>query len=297
MKDGANTGPYPVFRLQEMLDDGKLRAGDLVWHDGMEAWQPLENADSLRTGLRIPGAAASPSSAEETLANDSTAVSDGEAKADLEATVERILRMTDAQAEHMMALRQTVAVRRFFARHIDYAMSLGILALVSLSGVLEPWVDLWDLPAPRLGAQVLAGALWVVLETALLATTGTTPGKWLMGMRVRLQAGAGIPPWLVCLRRSVVVWCLGAGLSLPVLLLVPVVQGAMAWRSWMRTGSTFWDHTCGTRVEFQPVSKRARVMLFVFVTAWLLLLYYLLLHSPRVKEDAAQDWSLTFSPP
>src|SRR2546422_10206166 len=40
VQDGQKYGPYSATDLQRMVDDGRVRGNDLVWHEGMGDWQP-----------------------------------------------------------------------------------------------------------------------------------------------------------------------------------------------------------------------------------------------------------------
>ena len=41
-RNGAQSGPYPKFQLQALVQKGELLPTDLAWHDGMTDWEPLE---------------------------------------------------------------------------------------------------------------------------------------------------------------------------------------------------------------------------------------------------------------
>ena len=47
-KNGKQNGPVEVSELTRMLDAGDLSLDSLVWHDGMDDWKPMGEADVLR---------------------------------------------------------------------------------------------------------------------------------------------------------------------------------------------------------------------------------------------------------
>lgn len=122
------------------------------------------------------------------------------------------------------------AWRRFLARLFD--MWLAIFALgfvVSLSMmVLSPALLAW-LETP-LGAQLFALAcmpLIFVLDAAVLAKFGNTPGKALLRLRVVTSDGAALG-WGQAVRRNLHMWVAGLGLTIPLINLI--TMGRQGWR-------------------------------------------------------------------
>lgn len=54
--NGQPTGPYTVSTLREMMQNGQVSPGSLVWKDGMTGWSAIENVNELKsiTGPVIP---------------------------------------------------------------------------------------------------------------------------------------------------------------------------------------------------------------------------------------------------
>src|SRR6185295_15452937 len=48
-KDGSQQGPVSDDQIRRMAQDGSLRREDLVWREGMAAWQPASEA-----GIEFP---------------------------------------------------------------------------------------------------------------------------------------------------------------------------------------------------------------------------------------------------
>lgn len=51
-KDGHEHGPYTEDRLLEMLQEGSISKRDLIFYEGMEGWQPLEEIFEVEEALR-----------------------------------------------------------------------------------------------------------------------------------------------------------------------------------------------------------------------------------------------------
>lgn len=94
-------------------------------------------------------------------------------------------------------------------------------------------------------AHVVGLVLWTILEGLLIAQFGTTPGKWLLNLRVTNAAGIR-PSTQQSLLRSLYVWFLGVGMWIPMLSLGTMLFGLY---SLMSRGTTLWDRNLGTRVQ------------------------------------------------
>ncbi len=128
---------------------------------------------------------------------------------------------------------------RFWARMLDVAdfslfVALG-LHLVTPVAVL-----------PGLGERSFATGLvlllaWTFFEAMLLATWGTTPGKWLLKIKIERPDGAALD-YGSALKRSFAVWLRGLGCGLP---LISLITLALAWNRLRENGQTSWDRDGG----------------------------------------------------
>ena len=228
MKDGQRRGPYQPFRLTEMLEDGELTPLDIVWHEGMENWLPLQDAESLRVVLRKSTPPPVPETDDPALPPPLP---------DKVAPVELTLAL--------LRQRRGLGWRRFFARQIDHTLAIAITAVVATS---FGWTDMWMIYLPDSLLFVLAPALlWIVPEAVLLSLWGTTPGRLVLGLKV-LDVNGTPPAFGSALKRSVLVWAGGFGFGLPILAILPVAQWMYAFRHFQRSGDTLWDRSAGTSV-------------------------------------------------
>lgn len=96
-------------------------------------------------------------------------------------------------------------------------------------------------------ANVLA-LLLAMLPIAVLLAFAQTPGKWLLGIRVRNADGTRLS-FLKALQREAWVLVRGLGLGLPVVTLFTLV---MSHGDLKNEGTTCWDRRFGCRVEHAP---------------------------------------------
>ena len=171
--------------------------------------------------------------------------------------------------------------QRLAARIFDYAIWGLVLALLLSElralGVIPDDLGFW-VGHPLL-APVLITASWIPIEALLIASTGTTPGKWLFGVFLqfsisdayarrdtRAQIGRA-------LRRAARVWWEGVGGGFP--LLAPVLI-AVAYEKLGQNQETDWDFAQDVLVTHGPPGVLNTVtgvcglaaMLWLYGVAW-----------------------------
>lgn len=166
--------------------------------------------------------------------------------------------------------RLQLGLRRALARAIDVllvgvpaaAIGWGLLTggrPESLEGVLEA-------PAAPFLAW-LALFVLVPLEAVMLAATGATPGKALLGLRVAAPGGKpGFgPSWA---RASTVVWR-GVGLGIvPLTLIAVIIAGVQL----VNDGETPWDRAQGLSMQSSAMDNRRWQLAFAALLGGLFLL-------------------------
>jgi uncharacterized RDD family membrane protein YckC len=172
--------------------------------------------------------------------------------------------------------------RRYFARIVDMNLSLALvlmpvvfvacflIALVSPATVdaFAGWME--EVSGNRIANILLTCLLWVPLETLFMCTLGTTPGKWVFGIRVRDEHGGKLKPALA-LKRAASVYFQGLGMGLPLVSLITLV---MSYNRLTKESITAWDERLGTAVMYLPVGVlRGAGMVITLVLAMLLLAY------------------------
>lgn len=131
---------------------------------------------------------------------------------------------------------------RYWARYIDTYMYVFIPVLILL-----PFVFLDNGNSTLLGILglvflgVLFLGLWIPVEAFLLSTIGTTPGKWLLRVKVR-NADGSLLSFKQAIIRALKVWLRGEGLRIPLVCLFTYINGCSKLNSnkitsWDREGS------------------------------------------------------------
>ena len=131
--------------------------------------------------------------------------------------------------------------RRFFARTVD-VMSIGILIFflfLLVLGYLFPqningFIKFIENP-------ILAGIalylLWLPFEALFLSAAGTTPAKWIFGIRVTKKTGEKLS-YTTAFKRAFLVFVQGEGLGIP---FVTLFTRLFAYQRITKTGTTLWD--------------------------------------------------------
>ena len=138
--------------------------------------------------------------------------------------------------------------KRFFARTVD--LYLAFLLLFFLAKLLPAHATEMLTRAMRTPLFFFAPAalFWMLMEPVFLARYGTTPGKWLFGLRVQ-RASGGQLSFSDAFARAFLVYALGAGLGIA---LIALLIQPYAYQRLTRTGTTLWDNTLHV-VTHQPV--------------------------------------------
>jgi hypothetical protein len=152
---------------------------------------------------------------------------------------------------------------RFLARCIDCIIFADMLGYI---GALRLF------PEPVAGRQIaiFAGTLlWAFVEANLLSSIGTTPGKWLLSIRVMTYQG-NKPVLLGAFRRSIDVWWYGLGAGL--VPLMPVMMALNCVRL-MNHRPTRWDQAGRFVVILDPRGylKTSVALAIAVMGCWLLI--------------------------
>ena len=275
--EGEKRGPYPGFRVIELLRDGEVPPDALGWEPGMDAWVKLREIPAFEEAIeRIEN----PPEEEPAEAEDSAAGKEGAAPPlphlregnRVSAAGESVTPRSGAA----MAAR-TRPFTRFWARSFDYIMVSAIawqfcevpeiprdvspLALLRNDGTLISEDAFLEMAKVHYAALIL----WQVIEGVLVSWWGTTPGKALLGItlgsinggRLSLTRGLG---------RSFLVWFAGFGLGLFPFNLLGMTVGIFML---LMTGATLWDRQLGVNVEIRPLTPRR---ILVAIGAFLLVM-------------------------
>lgn len=237
--DGEKTGPFDIAQVARRIESGELKPEQYGWIEGMKEWQPLSQMPQFSDAVASVSGKATPSTAETSL----------------EVQPPPLPSSTNTQAPPSRAAAWNIPpftprektieiVRRFFARWFDCMLIPNAICIaIILSGAdtkslfVNPWFQY---------SMMLA---WILLDSATIHIWKTSPGKFLLGLRVhradgsRLSAGASI-------LRAARVFVMGMGMVHPILL--PLCHGFSWWFS-KKFGAALWDGPTGNRITTLPL--------------------------------------------
>lgn len=131
--------------------------------------------------------------------------------------------------------------RRLFARTVDICTGgflLFFLLIFALSATMpEQAAGFAKAIENPIIASVVLYLIWLPAEAALLSRFGTTPAKWLFGIRVE-HPGGDLLFFSEAMNRSFQVFVQGVGLGIP---FIALFTQLFAYRRLTKTGTTLWD--------------------------------------------------------
>lgn len=131
--------------------------------------------------------------------------------------------------------------RRLFARTVDICTAgfvLFFLLILAFSATMpEQAAGFVKAVENPIVASVVLYLIWLPAETLLLSLFGTTPAKWLFGIRVAHPDG-NLLSFAEALNRSFLVFVQGVGFGIP---FVALFTQLFAYRRLTKTGTTLWD--------------------------------------------------------
>jgi uncharacterized RDD family membrane protein YckC len=229
IQDGENVGPIHDFEVRRKIQAGELPPTTPAWHEGLPAWKPLEEIALFEREFEL-------------LREIPTAPSSAEAE-------------QPAPASPPPLPEENHSLRRFWARWLDLYLFAGIW-----------WIGMWaagrDIGATLANMWLLLFFYvpWFALESFLLHRFGTTPGKWLLGLRVCNNDGS-LLSLSEATRRSARVLFIGIGFGLDI---IAIACQVMAYFTTKRIGKPLWDHAAGHRVTAAPLAP-LRIVAFIFI--------------------------------
>ncbi|MFT5465129.1 MAG: hypothetical protein ACI8UO_000215 [Verrucomicrobiales bacterium] len=248
-KDSGKEGPFTPFQIREMLEEGEIEPETLGWiRDEVEDWKPLNEIPSMRRVIDELAQAR---------LDEDLATREGPTPP---------LPPPLPAGDPRSAFRH--AISRFFARWFDLFL-FQTLALFVCRGWREPaatpeiMMQRFNQDATEITMIFFVSALiWQALEAVLLSTIGTTPGKALMNLRVRLSNDKKMGLNTSTLR-SFFAFALGMGLMISIL---PIITGILSFMRMQNRGITVWDEQLRVQVTQTPVDLLKRfVMIFGFL--------------------------------
>jgi len=131
--------------------------------------------------------------------------------------------------------------RRFFARSMDTTIGGTFLYIYAYL----PYFGYSELTANEITVGFLMLLMLLPLEASLISTFGTTPFKWVFGIRILNKNGKKLNYFRSFLR-VIGVYIVGLGLGIKILMLITQL---VAYKKLSKTGTTWWDDFSGSKVE------------------------------------------------
>ena len=150
IQEGEKTGPFNDYEIRERIESGELDAETRVWHEGAEGWKKLSEVEIFRSEFE-----------------------------------ERMVEPEEPAKLPPPLPNPPRPFIRFLARWFDFFLYLLLVfSVMRVMGV--------DIAAALLSPMFVALHLipWVVLEAIAIHLRGTTPVKWLLGLRVQRRDGS-----------------------------------------------------------------------------------------------------------
>lgn len=250
IQNGEKTGPLHDFEIRRKIEDGELPASTPAWHEGLDAWKPLVEIDLFRREFDKPPAPPGK---------------------DFEPSAPSPAPPPVPDQPHL--------VRRFWARWLDLYLYAGLWWIAmwavgrDIGMILEnQWIILFHYVP------------WFVFETFLIHRFGTTPGKWLLGIRIVNNDGTQLT-LAESTRRCARVLFIGLGFGWGILALICQL---MSWVTTKRLGRPLWDQAGGHRLEAAPLGP-LRLVAYVFILSAALQLQMIVV-APYVMETAGRTF-------
>jgi hypothetical protein len=243
IQDGEKTGPHHDFEIRRKIETGELPPTTPAWHEGLDSWKPLGEIDLFSREFEL----VKPSDEKPAEASES-------------------LRSPQPANPYL--------IRRFWARWFDLYLFAGIW-----------WFAMWatgrDIGATLANPWIILFQYvpWFIIEAILLNRFGTTPGKWLLGIRVVNDDGRSLTLQEAS-RRSARVLFLGIGFGWGVLALICQL---LAFFTARRLGRPLWDHAGGHHLEAEPLNP-LRITGYV-IGLFLVLQLQMIVVAPYVMDN------------
>lgn len=227
IRDGEKTGPLHDFEIRRKIEDGELPGSTPAWHEGLGTWKPLQEIDIFTR--EFERAAAPP--------------------------IEQTSAPQEKRHTPPPLPVPTCYGRRFWARWLDLTLYVGVW-----------WFGMWaarqDIEAALLNQWIMLFRFlpWFIVEILLIHYFATTPGKWLLGMKVLNKDGSKLNLTASTVRALRVLF-IGIGFGWDILALF---CQTLSYFTAKRLGAPLWDHVGDHKVITKPLSPISLVV-FVFL--------------------------------
>ena len=147
--------------------------------------------------------------------------------------------------------------RRYWARLFDITFIMPFY--IFIISLFSPGLNYTIIRMESfIGGTLLLLFYLIFFEPMMLSSFGTTPGKVLLGIKIRDLSGKKIS-YTTGMRRGFLVWIYGMGIGIP---LITLFTMTVAYSKLRRNGITGWDEKCEISIIHDQLSI-FRVTLFI----------------------------------
>ncbi len=253
LEDGERTGPHEVYTVRDMISNGEVDAETLAWYEGVDGWVTL--ADVPAYGSSFSQSKNIDGEDDETQEGGSSLNKD-EFEEKLERHIHELRNSSPKRSQPNSEQFQNEPlhpVRRFFARMLDIWIYSIAIIFIKLQMGMNPF-DQSDV-----FRELLFHLPYILVDGLALTYLGTTPGKWLLEIKLRRSDG-----YMLNLDTSVIraarVWVLGFAMSTPFIL----VTLPLSWFVASKYGKFLWDIPQNNITECSPLNP-IKIALYVVV--------------------------------
>lgn len=231
IQNGKKVGPVQDYEVRSRIESGQLQQDDFAWHEGLPKWVRLGEIEIF--------------------------------KSDFEKDAEAVQVRNEVESRKVPVVislpGKPYILRRFWARWLDmslYAAAWWLLMYAVGRDIGAMITDLW--------VVISIFIPWFAIESWLLHRFGTTPGKWLLGIRVLNEDDSKIS-LKASVWRSIRVMIAGVGFGWGILAMICQV---MSWFTARRLGKPIWDYMGQHKVVVKPlgVFRVITVVILFFVS-------------------------------
>lgn len=165
--------------------------------------------------------------------------------------------------------------RRYWARTGDYLLWAVIIGLSI--GIAD--LDLSKITTNEFVFSMFVIATWIFIETILVAIWGTTPCKWMLGIKIKSNEKEKIDLYISFLR-AIKVWMNGVGFGIPFICLLTQLQSR---KKLITEGKTVWDIDCKTNIEIMNISLTGKILFFLVLLSIPLMNFYAVQSEEEIK--------------
>lgn len=250
LEDGERTGPHEVYTVRDMISNEEVNADTPAWYEGADGWVTLAD---------VPAYSSDFSKSKKTDEEDGgvSSLNKDEFVKKLESQFQEQRHFGQAQPNSAQFQNEPLyPIRRLCARAIDFVFYMLVVIIVKAQLGINPF------EAPNDLRELLFLVPYVLLDGLALAYLGTTPGKWLLNIKLRSASGQKLKVDISIIR-SLRVWVLGFAMHTFLI----YISLPLSWFFASKYGKFLWDIPRNNITECKRINPLKLVLLFIMMMA------------------------------